>query len=217
MVGYTPTIVGGNETTITIQDQTLGLAHTPPTTYNTGDGTFFPWPAGGTPCFTATSKLLTSAGYVEASSLRTGDILVTADGRQVPIKAYSSTFNTDKSSAPYVIPKNALARNVPVADLRLSPWHAIYLGNGLWQKPQSAAECNTGSVIQYDVGKDVQYYHFEAPNYYTENFICEGTVVESFSSKQVSEKVYTWSAKHQAYTRDKSQKTLTKTDTPFYS
>jgi len=32
--------------------------------------------------------------------------------------------------------------------------------------------------------------------------------VESFSSKQVSKNIYTWSAKHQAYTRGKSQKTL---------
>jgi hypothetical protein len=202
LVGYTPSIVGGNQTTIIIQDTTAGGAPTSPTTYNTGDGTYFPWPtSGGVPCFTASSKLLTPAGYVEASTLRTGDILVTADGRHVPIKAYTSTFKTDKASAPYVIPKDSLALNVPVADLRLSPWHAISLGNGLWQKPQSAAECNPGSVMQYDIGKDIQYYHFEAPNYFTDNFICEGTVVESFGSKQVSETPYTWSAKHQAYKR----------------
>lgn len=205
LVGYTPSIVGGNETTILVQDQTVSGAQTSPTTYYTGDGTYFPWPLGGAPCFIATSKLLTPVGYVEASTLRTGDILVTADGRQVPIQVYTSTFKTDKASAPYIIPKNSLAHNVPAADLRLSPWHAVSLGNGLWQKPQSAAECNPGSVIQYDVGKDVQYYHFEAPNYFTDNFICEGTVVESFSSKQVSKNIYTWSAKHQAYKRGQSK------------
>jgi hypothetical protein len=160
---------------------------------------------GGVSCFVAASNLLTSTGYKSAKDIKTGDLLMTADGRQVPIKAFTFTVKTDKTSAPYFIPKNSLARNVPANDLRLSPWHAICLGNGLWQKPQSAAELNPGSVTQYDIGKDVQYYHFEATNYFTDNFICEGTVVESFSSKQLIGKArpYTWSAKYQAYTRYK--------------
>lgn len=49
LVGYTPTIVGGNQTTIIIQDTTVSGAETSPTTYYTGDGTYFPWPLGGTP------------------------------------------------------------------------------------------------------------------------------------------------------------------------
>ena len=211
LVAYTPDIVGGNQTTIIMQDTTVGGVPTSPSTYSTGDGTYFPWPTsggGGTACFTGSSKLLTPAGYVEASSLSTGDVLVTADGRQVPIKVYTFTLKADKESAPYFIPKNSLARNVPVTDLRLSPWHAISLGNGLWMKPQSAAEINPGSVTQYDVGKTIQYYHFEAPNYFTDNFICEGTVVESFASKQLSGKgsPYTWSTKYKAYTRNNGNK-----------
>jgi hypothetical protein len=128
---------------------------------------------------------------------------MTSDGRQVPIQMYTSVFKADKASAPYLIPKHSLAPNVPVADLRLSPWHAISLGNGLWQKPQTASEIKPGSVKQYDLGKEIQYYHFEAPNYYTDNFICDGTVVESYGSKQVSakERPYSWSEKCQAYTR----------------
>ena len=204
LVGYTPTIVGNNETTILMQDTTAGGALTSPTIYSTGDGTYFPWPAGGIACFTTSSQLLTPAGYVKASTLRAGDLLVTSDGRQVPIKVYTSVLKADKASAPYLIPKNSLAHNVPVADLRLSPWHAISLGEGLWMKPQSAAELNPGSVTQYDIGKDVHYYHFEAPNYFTDNFICDGTVVESFSAKQATGKgrSYTWSPKHLAYKRN---------------
>ena len=166
----------------------------------------------GAPCFVAMSQLLTPTGYKSAEDIKTGDLMMTADGRQVPVKAFTFTVKADKTSAPYLIPKNSLARNVPATDLRLSPWHAICLGNGLWQKPQSAAELNPGSVTQYDIGKDVQYYHFEAPNYFTDNFICEGTVVESFGAKQVSEKErpYTWSAKYKAYTRSAKNKTSKK-------
>ena len=212
LVDYTPPIVGNNNTTIKFQDTTISGAETFPTIYFTGDGTYFPWPASGVGCFTASSQLLTPAGYVKASTLHTGDLVITSDGRQVPIKVYSSVLKVDKSSAPYLIPKNSLAPNVPVADLRLSPWHAISLGDGLWMKPQSAAELNPGSVTQYDIGKDVHYYHFEAPNYFTDNFICDGTVVESFGAKQLSGKVraYTWSPKHLAYKRNDTTKTSKK-------
>lgn len=203
LVGYTPDIVSNNHTTIEIFKEGRDFT----ASYSTANGLEFLWPgagAGGVACFTANSKLLTPAGYVEASALRTGDLLVTADGRQVAIKAHTFTVKADKASAPYLVPKNSLARNIPIADLHLSPWHAISLGNSLWQKPQTAAELNPGSVTQYDIGKTVQYYHFEAPNYFTDNFICEGTVVESFGAKQVSgkEHPYTWSAKYKAYTRN---------------
>jgi hypothetical protein len=197
----------GDTITITIKDYTSGDGIDAYPT-NFPNGALITVGAYIQPCFTESSKLLTPAGYVKASELRTGDILVTADGRQVPIKAYSSTIKADKMNAPYLIPKNSLARNVPAADLRLSPWHAIYLGDGLWQKPQTAAELNPGTLTQYDIGKDVTYYHFEAPNYFTDNFICDGTVVESFASKQVSEKEerpFKWSEKHQAYKRSVSK------------
>lgn len=195
---FLPVVVGGEEINVRINSLLKSIPRSD-RVYETVTG------GSGVPCFTADSKLLTPAGYSAAKDIKTGDLLMTADGRQVPIKAFTFTVKTDKTSAPYFIPKNSLARNVPANDLRLSPWHAICLGNGLWQKPQSAAELNPGSVTQYDIGKDVQYYHFEAPNYFTDNFICEGTVVESFSSKQLIGKArpYTWSAKYQAYTRYK--------------
>lgn len=195
----------GDVFNLTLQNTTRSGAVTYPANYvNFGVGAT----VTAAPCFTADSQLLTPTGYVKASNIKTGDVLVTSDGRAVPIKAYMNTFKATKDSAPYLIPKNSLARNVPAADMRLSPWHAISLGNGLWQKPQTAAELNPGILTQYDIGNNVEYYHFEAPNYYTDNFICEGTVVESFGSKQVSEKEkpYTWSAKHQAYTRNEPAK-----------
>jgi hypothetical protein len=217
LIGQTPdpNIIPNNQTTITIQDLTVEAAAATPTSYP-GEEAYFPWPGagggGGVACFTASSQLLTPTGYVKAHTLRTGDLLVTADGRQVPVKVYTFVHKVDKTSAPFLIPKNSLAPNVPVADLRLSPWHAISLGNGLWQKPQTAVEIKPGSVTQYDIGKNVQYYHFEAPNYFTDNFYCDGTVVESFGANQVSgkERPYTWSEKHQAYKRNDGNTILKK-------
>ena len=129
---------------------------------------------------------------------------MTADGRQVPVKSYAFTVEkTDKESAPFFIPKNSISMGCPNADLRLSPWHAFQMKKGLWMKPMSAFELGY-PVQQYDLGKSVTYYHFEAPDYFKDNFICENTVVESFGGLQINNmkgRVYTYSASLKGYTR----------------
>jgi hypothetical protein len=95
----------------------------------------------------------------------------------------------------------------PNADLRLSPWHAFQMKKGLWMKPMSAFELGM-PVKQYDLGKSVTYYHFEAPNFFKDNFICEGTVVESFGISQIKgmkNRVYTYNANLKGYTRAASK------------
>lgn len=154
-------------------------------------------------CFTSNSRLLTSSGYKAALDIQTGDLLMTADGRAVPVQAFTTSIVCNKETAPYLIPKHSLGHNVPALDLRLSPWHAIQLKKGLWMKPATAAELGKG-VQQYGVGDTIVYYHFEAPNYFTDNFICDGTVVESFANKQLANsktRVYRYNSTLEAYTR----------------
>jgi len=164
--------------------------------------------SGGIPCFVANSNLLTPTGYVAAKDIKTGDLLMTADGRQVPVKSYSFTVEkTDKETSPFFIPKNSISMGCPNADLRLSPWHAFQMKKGLWMKPMSALELGM-SVQQYDLGKSVTYYHFEAPDFFKDNFVCEGTVVESFGGIQTKDfkgRVYTYNANLKGYTRAASK------------
>lgn len=161
--------------------------------------------AVGTPCFVESSKLLTPSGYVSAKDIKTGDVLVTADGRKVPVKAYKYTvYKTDKDTAPFLIKKNALGKGHPSADLRLSAWHAFQIKRGLWMKPMSLFELDPSSCEQYDIGKSVTYYHFEAPNYFKDNFVCEGTVVESYAAEQLVNfkgRIYKYNPDFKAYTR----------------
>ena len=204
-----PSIVIGNDTTLEMLDITTGGPSN--VTYYNGEG-LFPWPGagggggggGGVPCFTASSKLLTPSGYKSAEDIKTGDLLMTADGRQVPVKAVSYTVEVaDKESAPFFIPKNSISMGCPNADLRLSPWHAFQMKKGLWMKPMSAFELGM-PVKQYDNGKPVTYYHFEAPNYFKDNFVCEGTVVESFGGLQTKDmkgRMYTYNSSLKGYTR----------------
>ena len=188
-----------------MQDTSISGAVTSPSFYATGDGTYFPWPgAGGGACFVAASNLLTPTGYVAAKDIKTGDLLMTADGRQVPVKTYKSTVMTTAETAPFLLPANSLGTSCPKADLRLSPWHAIQMKKGLWMKPMSAFELGA-PIKQYDIGKSVTYYHFEAPNFFKDNFVCDGTVVESFGAEQVAgmkpNTVYKYNPKMKAYTR----------------
>lgn len=207
LVGYTPEIVGGNETTITIQDSTVGGNSTPPESYP-NSLSYFPWPisggGGGAACFTSSSALLTPTGYKAAKDIKTGDIVLTEDGRQVAVTAHSFTVNyTTKETAPFFIPKHSLGHNSPKTDMHLSPWHAIQIKKGLWMKPMSALELGL-PVQQYDLNKSVTYYHFETSDYFQDNFICEGTVVESFGGNQTANlktSVYKYNPTLKGYTR----------------
>jgi len=155
------------------------------------------------PCFTAGSRILTPDGYIPVESLRTGDHVLTADLRSVPAKIYSRTVRTTRENAPFLIPANTFAQGSPKYDLRLSPWHAFSVEKGYWMKPFNAAEFNS-NIKQYDIGKEIQYYHIECPNYLTDNLVCNGTLVESYSGKQLNGmkgRVYTWCASKQAYIR----------------
>ena len=155
------------------------------------------------PCFTAGSRILTPDGYKPVELIQTGDYVLTADNRPVPVKAYCRTVKTTSENAPFLIPANTFAPGSPKNNLHLSPWHAFVVKRGYWLKPFNAAEFYE-AVVQYDVGKEVNYYHLECPNYLKDNLICEGTVVESFSGNQINAmkgRIYTWNRQNKAYTR----------------
>jgi len=136
-------------------------------------------------CFPTGVQIKTASGSVRVEELATGDLVLTADGRQVPIKVYSTTVVTTETTAPYLIPKNSLGPQMPVADLHLSPLHAFQLKKGLWQIPRYASKL-TERVCQYGVGETVTYYHLECPNFFTDNLVADGCIVESFGDKQIA-------------------------------
>jgi hypothetical protein len=118
---------------------------------------------------------------------------MTADGRAVPVKVYSTVVrNATTKTAPYIIPANAFGVNAPPAELRLSPMHAFQIRKGVWQTGQ-----------QYAIGEDVTYYHLECPNYFRDNLVANGCVVESFGARQAVgiKQVYTPCPRLGGYTR----------------
>jgi hypothetical protein len=160
-------------------------------------------------CFPEGTRITTEAGPVLVEDLKTGDLVLTADGRQVPVKAYSATIKAaTASSAPYLVPKKAFGLK---ADLHLSPLHAFQSRKGVWQIPLYAALSNP-HVQQYGIGSPITYYHLECPNFFTDNLVVDGCVVESFGSNQAKgiKTLYKYNETLKGFTRASQVTTLKK-------
>ena len=159
-------------------------------------------------CFTPGSLILSPEGYKPVELFKNGDIVTTADKRSVSVKVYSFNVQSTPLTAPFLIPANTFSKGNPKNDLRLSPWHGFQIKRGYWLKP-FVASLMYKSIIQYDLEKEITYYHLECPNYFTDNLVCNGTVVESYSGDQLNGMktgTYNWNSTNKAYTRSLSNK-----------
>ena len=163
------------------------------------------------PCFPKGTPILTPTGYKAVETLEQGSLVLTADGRQVPLKLYGRLLSkASERSAPYFIPKGALGKNMPQTDLTLSPDHAFLLRKGVWMLPSKAATLSA-KVQQIGIGEPVHYFHVECPNYLRDNLVVNGATVESYAGKQLDfVSPYKWSESLKGYTRMGEAKAATK-------
>ena len=154
------------------------------------------------PCFPFGTRILTPTGYKTVETLEQGSLVTTAANKNVPVKVYNRTIEVATSNtAPYLIPKHSFGAS-PTADLRLSPLHAFQIRKGIWQIPKYAALQNK-EVKQYGVGESVTYYHVECPNFFTDNLVVDGNVVESFGGNQIKglKTLYKYNGNLKGFTR----------------
>jgi len=165
---------------------------------------------GGAPCFTAGTMIRVPSGEVAVETLRRGDLVVTASGLVVPIKAALLTrvAKTTAATAPYFIPAGTYGSTQP-RDLVLSPTHAIQIRKSVWMPPFFAAK-STKAIKQIGLGESIEYYHLECPVYLRDNLIANGCVVESFGVFQSKTCPYTWSARMGGFTRSSSVTRVTR-------
>ena len=84
-------------------------------------------------CFCAGTRIATPTGPQAAETLRPGDMVLTEDGRAVPvawvgISSYSgSALAADPALRPIRIPAGSIAPGLPERDLDLSPQHRVAL------------------------------------------------------------------------------------------
>jgi hypothetical protein len=156
------------------------------------------------PCITRGTPILGPGGaYRAVEDLQPGDLVVTGDGRRVPVLQTKviTVVGTNEKTAPYVIEKGALRAGVPAARLELSGEHALQVAEGVWEFPCLAAKDYRG-VKQAPLGGSVTYYHLTLPVYETDSLVTTGgQVLESFNDGSRVTQSYSWDARARGYVR----------------
>jgi hypothetical protein len=123
----------------------------------------------------------TPDGEVSVESLKRGDLVLTVDGRIMPIswlgrQTVSTLFSDPMRVLPIRIKAGALAENVPSRDLLLSPDHAILVEGALIQ---AGALVNGSSIVrERNVPRVFTYYHIEVDDHSL--ILAENTPAETF-------------------------------------
>jgi hypothetical protein len=128
---------------------------------------------GPAPCFLGSARVSTPAGLRRIDQLRVGDLLLTADGRAVPIQRILSTeVSPSPATNPYIIPAGTWGAT---KDLPISPRHRIAVpGRGL-------VEARDLGLKQRSMSGPWTYYNIELPNWSTDNMVVGGVEVESLA------------------------------------
>ncbi len=132
-------------------------------------------------CFLAGTRIATPAGESTIETLAAGDLVLTANGGETPIRwlghtTYSRRRADPMSVFPIRIRAGALGENLPRRDLHVSPGHALLIGDVL---VQAGALANGASVARHPaVPETFTYYHIETDNH--DLLLAEGVPAESF-------------------------------------
>lgn len=122
-------------------------------------------------CFLENAPVLTPSGYRPIGGLQIGDIVVTADGRHVPVRRVNvMTCLPSVDVNPYVIKQGAWGA---LETLPISPNHRVRVENNVMQCAKDLG------LKQMKMKKAFRYYNLELPNWETDNMVVAGVVVES--------------------------------------
>jgi hypothetical protein len=138
--------------------------------------------SGSIPCITAGQRIKTPEGYKLIEELKTGDLIVTSDYREVKATVYKFVkHNVDEETAPVVIPANLFYQSYPPRGITLSPYHKIQVREGEWITPKRLLLFHYNSTIkQINIGESVTYYHVKTPNFNKDHLVVEGCIIESY-------------------------------------
>lgn len=132
------------------------------------------------PCFLSGTRIRTPEGEVSVENIKAGDLILTGDGRIVPVrwvgaKKLSCSVAQAAQLMPICIQAGALADNVPSRDLYVSPDHAMYL-DGMLVPAQYLL--NGVSITQSEQTGTITYHHVETDPH--EIIVAENAETESY-------------------------------------
>ena len=123
-------------------------------------------------CFLENAPVLTPSGYKKISKLVAGDLVMTGDGRSVPIQRVArSHVAAGPSTNPYVIPKGIYGAT---KRLLISPNHCVATSKGM-------VEARLLGLEQEDMTGSIHYYNLELPSWAKDTLVVAGVTVESLA------------------------------------
>jgi hypothetical protein len=133
------------------------------------------------PCFLPGTRIATPAGEAAVETLTPGDLVLTADGRAVPVRflgrrTVMPRFTGAERSNPIRIRAGALAENVPARDLFVSPNHAILVDGVL----AFASALANGTTIAQVPGPGPRFVYYSVETEAHEVILAEGCPAETF-------------------------------------
>ena len=125
------------------------------------------------PCFLAAAPVLTPTGYRRISKLAVGDLVRTADGRNVAVKRIVvKRVAAGPGTNPYSIPAGYLGAE---RRLLISPNHRVVTADG------SLVEARHLGLAQEKMSGEFDYYNVELENWQTDHMVVAGVAVESLA------------------------------------
>ena len=134
-------------------------------------------------CFLPGTLITCPKGNRAVETLASGDLVMTAEGRPVPVKwigrqTLSTVFGMPEGRRPVRVSAGALGDNLPVRDLRLTSTHALLIDGVL---VHAGALVNGTTIVRIppsELGERFVVYHIETENH--EVVLAEGTPAETF-------------------------------------
>jgi hypothetical protein len=134
-------------------------------------------------CFIGGTMIATPAGEVPVEYLKRGDMVLTEDGREVPVKwigeqRVKNWMFTLETQVPVCISKGALGDGVPHTDLYVSADHGILI-DGLVINASALVNGNTVRFAPMaEMPPEFTYYHIETKNH--DVVLANGLAAETF-------------------------------------
>lgn len=134
-------------------------------------------------CFLVDTRIATTGGAVAVQDLAIGDLVLTADGRPVPVRwvgrqTVVAAFGPGEARRPVRIMAGALGPDLPVADLRVTADHALAIDGVLVQAGALVNGLTVRRMTEEELGERYTVFHIETEHH--ELVLAEGVPAETF-------------------------------------